>query len=152
MPLILDSPDELQDWVGKQIAVTDWLPITQERIQQFAETTGDMQWIHTDVERASHESPYGTTIAHGLLTLSLLSYFLRQAIEIRRVRMTINYGLNRVRFPAPVRAGSKVRARFTLQQARKVEDALEAVFSVVIEGPDGGKPSCVAEWIIRYYS
>ena len=152
MTLILESPDELHDWVGKQIAITDSLPITQERIRQFAETTGDKQWIHVDVERASRESPYGATIAHGLLTLSLLSYFLQQAIDIRRARMAINYGLNRVRFPAPVRAGSKVRARFTLQQIRQVEDATEAIFSVSIEEPSASKPCCVAEWIIRYYS
>lgn len=153
MALVLDSPDDLHDWAGKQVATTDWLTITQERIQQFAETTGDTQWIHTDVERASRESPYGTTIAHGLFTLSLLSYFMQQAIEIRGgVRMAINYGLNRVRFPAPVRAGSKVRASFTLQQTRKVEGALEAIFSVLIEDQSANKPSCVAEWIIRYYS
>jgi acyl dehydratase len=149
--LILDSPDDLHAWVGKEIAVTDWLPVTQERIQHFAESTGDKQWIHTDMERASRESPFGVTIAHGFLTLSLLSYFLRQVIEIRGVRMAINYGLNRVRFPAPVRLGSKIRARFTLQALKKLADATEIVFAVAIEDQSGTKPCCAAEWIVRYY-
>jgi acyl dehydratase len=152
MTLVLESPEDLHDWVGKQLAVTNSLPISQERIEQFAEATGDKQWIHVDVVRASRESPYGTTIAHGWLTLSLLSYFLQHAIEIRRARMVINYGLNRVRFPTPVGAGSKIRARFTLLHAKRVDDVVEAVFSVVIEEPTASKPCCVAEWVIRYYS
>jgi acyl dehydratase len=150
--LILECPDDLHAWVGKEIAVTDWLQITQERIQQFAESTADKQWIHTDVERASRESPFGVTIAHGFLTLSWLSYFLRQAIEIRGVRLAINYGLNRVRFPAPVRSGSKIRARFTLQAFKKLADATEIVFAVSIENQSGTKPCCLAEWIVRFYS
>lgn len=149
--LIVESPDALNAWLGKEIAVTDWLLIPQERIQHFAESTGDNQWIHTDVERASHESPFGVTIAHGFLTLSLLSYFLRQAIEIRGVRMAVNYGLNRVRFPAPLRAGSKIRARFTLEELKKSPRAVDALFSVLIEAQNADKPCCAAEWIIRYY-
>jgi acyl dehydratase len=100
--LVLETPHSLKDWVGREIAVTEWLPVTQERVLQFAEVTDDRQWIHVDRERAERESPYGTTIAHGFLTLSLLSSFLRQAIQIRSgVRMSVNYGLNRVRFPSP---------------------------------------------------
>jgi acyl dehydratase len=152
MALVLDSPDDLQDWVGKEIGVTDWLVIRQEQIQQFAAVIDDQQWIHTDVERASRESPYRGTIAHGFLTLSLLTQFLRQALEIRSgVRMAINYGLNRVRFPAPVRAGSSVRARFTLSDVKKLGDSTEAVYALVIEDQSATKPCCVAEWIVRYY-
>jgi acyl dehydratase len=152
MRTILNRPQDLHDWIGKEIGVTDWLAVTQERIQQFADSTEDRQWIHTDVERAARESPYRSTIAHGFLSLSLLSYFLHQAIEIRGgVRMAINYGLNRVRFPAPVRSGSKIRARFTVQQVKKLPDATEAVFAVVIEDESASKPCCVAEWIVRYY-
>jgi acyl dehydratase len=153
MALTVEIPESLHAWVGKEVAVTDWLPITQERIQQFAESTKDNQWIHTDPERASRESPYGGTIAHGFLTLSLLSHFLQQSLEIRSgVRMAVNYGLNRVRFPSPVRAGSKVRARWVLQALKKFPDAVEATFSVVIEDQSADKPCCAAEWIVRYYS
>jgi acyl dehydratase len=152
MALTLESPDDLLSWVGKEIAVTEWVPISQTKIEQFAAVTGDQQWIHTDPDRASRESPYGGTVAHGFLTLSLLSQFLRQALEIRSgVRMAINYGLNRVRFPAPLRAGTAVRARFTLNEARKLSDAVEVVFAVVIEDQNAAKPCCVAEWVARYY-
>ena len=151
-PLVVETADALKDLVGREIAVTDWLPVTQDRIQQFAEATEDRQWIHVDRERAQRESPYGTTIAHGFLTLSLLSQFMKEAIRIQNgVRMGINYGLNRVRFPAPVRADSKVRARFTLASLKPLPNALEALFSVVVENQASGKPCCVAEWIVRYY-
>ena len=104
MPLILETPYALRDLLGREIAMTEWVTVSQERIQQFADVTDDRQWIHIDRERASRESPYGTTIAHGFLTLSLLSKFLRDAIKIQSgVRMSVNYGLNRVRFPAPGR-------------------------------------------------
>jgi acyl dehydratase len=110
------SIEDLLSLVGQEVAVGDWVEITQDRIDQFADATGDHQWIHTDVERAKRESPYGTTIAHGFLTLSMLSYLLKQMIEIHLpIRMGINYGLNRVRFPAAVPAGSKIRARAVLQ-------------------------------------
>ena len=106
-PLILESLKSLEEFAGREIAVTGWLTVTQERIQQFAETTEDRQWIHVDSARARRESPYGATVAHGFLTLSLLSHFVRQAIQLpSEVQRTINYGLNRVRFPSAVRAGS----------------------------------------------
>ena len=102
-PLVVDTALSLKDFVGREIAVTDWLMVTQDRIDRFAEATEDRQWIHVDRERASKESPYGTTIAHGFLTLSLVSHFLKEVIQIRSgVRMAVNYGLNRVRFPFPV--------------------------------------------------
>src|SRR5437867_5460604 len=101
----------LRNRLGEEIAVSDWLTVTQERIQQFADATGDHQWIHLDVERAATESPFGTTIAHGFLTLSLVSVLSREAFRIRGLRLAVNCGLNRVRFTAPVPAGSRVRAR-----------------------------------------
>jgi acyl dehydratase len=150
--LILETPQALKDLVGREIGVTEWSTVSQERIQQFAETTDDRQWIHIDEERARRESPFGTTIAHGFLTLSLLSSFMRQAIEIRSgVRMSVNYGLNRVRFPAPVPSGAKIRAQVTLQSLKQVPGALEAAFGVTIEVQGGDKPCCVAEWVVRYY-
>jgi acyl dehydratase len=152
IPVVVSTPQSLAELVGREIAVTDWFAVTQARIQHFAEATQDRQWIHTDRERAERESPYGTTVAHGFLTLSLLSHLMKQAIHIEGgVRMTINYGLNRVRFPAPVCAGSKLRARFALQSLREVAGALEAVYDVTVEVQDAPKPCCVAEWVVRYY-
>lgn len=152
-PLVLETLQSLKGFVGREIATTDWLLVTQDRIRQFAEATEDRQWIHVDPERAQRESPYGATIAHGFLTLSLLSYFLKQAIQMPRdVRLSVNYGLNRVRFPAPVRAGTEIRAHITLQSLKELSDSVEAVFGVFMEGKTAAKPCCVAEWIVRYYS
>jgi acyl dehydratase len=151
-PLVAENLDSLKAFVGREIATTEWLTVTQDRIQQFAEATEDRQWIHLDQVRAQRESPYKATIAHGFLTLSLLSHLSKQALQIRNgVRISVNYGLNRVRFPAAVHAGSKIRARFTLQSLKEVSDAREAVFSVVVESESAGKPCCVAEWVVRYY-
>jgi acyl dehydratase len=151
-PLVVETPRSLYDFVGREIAVTEWFRVTQERIRQFAEVTEDRQWIHVDRERAQTESPYGTTIAHGFLTLSLVSHFLKQAIQIRSgVRLGVNYGLNRVRFPSPVRADSQVRARVSVISVKELPDAFEAAFQITVEGQDSDKPHCVAEWIIRYY-
>ncbi len=151
-PLVIENLDALKDLVGREIATTDWFEVTQERIQQFAEATGDRQWIHLDRDRAQKESPYGTTIAHGFLTLSLLSDFSKQAFRIQNgVSLIVNYGLNRVRFPTPVPSQSKIRARFTLQSLKDVGDAREAVFAVAVEVQGQPKPACVAEWIIRLY-
>jgi acyl dehydratase len=148
----LESPADLKQLVGQEIAVTDWFNITQERIQQFADATLDRQWIHVDVERARRESPFKAPIAHGFLTLSLLPHFMHQALEIKQgVRLGVNYGLNRVRFVSPVRAGSNIRARITLQSLKDVTDGMEAVFNATVEVEGGEKPSCVAEWIVRYY-
>jgi acyl dehydratase len=151
-PVIVETILSLKEFVGREIAVTDWLVMTQDRIDRFAETTGDQQWIHVDRERAEKESLYGATVAHGFLTLSLLSHFLKQAIQFRSgVRIGINYGLNRVRFPSPVRAGSKIRARIGLLSTKQFPDALEATFSVAVEIENFDKPCCVAEWVVRYY-
>jgi acyl dehydratase len=155
--LVIENLDALRDFVGREIGVTDWFEITQDRIRQFAEATEDRQWIHLDPDRAQRESPFAATIAHGFLTLSLLSHLSKQALLIQSgVGMTVNYGLNRVRFPAPVPADSRIRARFTLQSLKDVSSAREAIFSVVVEvqnqeGQSKLKPCCVAEWVIRYY-
>ena len=150
--LVVETPLSLKEFVGREIAVTDWFTVTQDRIRQFAEATEDRQWIHLDRERAQKESPYGTTIAHGFLTLSLISQFMKQALEIRSgVRMSINYGVNRVRFPAAVRADSQIRARVSLLSLKELPDAIEVIFSVSIEGQGADKPCCVAETIARYY-
>ncbi len=151
--VVIDTLQALKEFVGQEFAQSDWFAVTQERIQQFAEATEDRQWIHTDPERAKRESPYGTTIAHGFLTLSLLSHFLKQAVQIRSgVRMAVNYGLNRVRFPSPVRAASRIRARITLLSLKELPNAVEVVFGASIEGEGTKKPCCVAETASRRYA
>ncbi len=138
--------------VGQQIAVSDWLEITQTRIDQFAEATGDHQWIHVDPVRAAAETPFKSTIAHGFLTLSLLSTLIRESIQFTGLRMAINCGLNRVRFVSPVFAGSKIRGLITPQFVSRVTDGgIQVTWQVTIEREGGDKPACVAEWIVRYY-
>jgi acyl dehydratase len=151
-PIMVADLNELKNFVGREIGVSEWLEVTQERIQQFAEATEDRQWIHLDAERAKRESPYGTTVAHGFLTLSLVSYLMKQAVQIQGgLRMAVNYGLNRVRFPAPVPAGSRIRGRFALAELKELPKGIEAIFSVTVESEGKEKPCCVAEWIVRYY-
>jgi len=150
---ILDSTDSLKELVGQELSVTDWFQVTQERIQQFADATLDHQWIHVDVERARRESPFRAPIAHGFLTLSLLPHFMHEGIQIKQgVRMGVNYGLNRVRFVSPVRAGSNIRARIALQSIKDVApNAVEVIFHATVEVEGSEKPGCVAEWVARYY-
>jgi acyl dehydratase len=151
-PLVLKNFDDLKNFVGREIGVTDWFEITQDRILKFAQATEDRQWIHLDPARAKRESPYGTTIAHGFLTLSLLSHLSEQVLQLQNgTGMIVNYGLNRVRFPAPVPAGSNIRARFTLQSLQDAGNAGEATYSIVVEVQNQSKPCCVAEWIVRCY-
>jgi acyl dehydratase len=142
---------ELKGLVGHELGVSESIPVTQERIAQFAETTGDHQWIHLDVERAKRESPFGTTIGHGFLTLSLLSSLTSRTLEVRGVRLAVNYGLDRVRFPAPVPAGSSIRARIALQEVSEVSGGLQAKLLCTVECDAAAKPVCVAEWVVRYY-
>ncbi|MGB8521934.1 MAG: MaoC family dehydratase [Candidatus Acidiferrales bacterium] len=152
-PVVIKNPQSLKELVGMEIGVTEWFPVTQERIEQFAEATEDRQWIHLDRVRARKESPYGDTIAHGFLTLSLLSHLMKEAIQVQGgVRLAVNYGLNRVRFPAAVRADSRIRARIALVDLKELSDAAEATYSVTIENEGSAKPVCVAEWIVRYYT
>ena len=151
-PLVVETPESLQQHVGKEIGVSEWLTVTQERIAQFAEATEDRQWIHLNRERAERESPYGMTIAHGFLTLSLISHFMAGVIQVRNgFGWMINYGLNRVRFPSPVRAGAKIRARATLVNLKEIDRGYEATFAVTLEVEGAEKPCCVAESLIRYY-
>lgn len=140
----------LRNSVGLELAQSNWFAVAQEDIAAFAEATGDRQWIHTDPERAK-ASPFGGTIAHGFLTLSWLSRLLSDALKVNGTGMAINYGLNRVRFPSPVPAGSKIRAHFTLGSLKDFPGGAEALFLVSVERQGGDKPVCVAEWIIRYY-
>src|SRR6185295_13875978 len=141
----------LTDRIGQEIGVSDWLEVTQERIDQFADATGDRQWIHVDAARAAAESPFKTTIAHGFLTLSLLSTFLRDAIEFTGIRMAINYGLNKVRFVSPVPSGSRVRPRIVAGAVEEIGGAIQVTWTITVEREHHDKPACVAEWIVRYY-
>jgi acyl dehydratase len=137
--------------IGEEIAVSNWIEVTQERINQFADATGDHQWIHVDPARAAAELPSKATIAHGFLTLSLLSTLIRESITFTGLRMAINYGLNRVRFVSPVPSGSRIRALITLQSVDAVSGGYQVTWQVTIEREGGDKPACAAEWIVRYY-
>lgn len=151
-PFELENLNSLKQFEGHEFDPTDWFVVTQERIQQFADATEDRQWIHLDAQRAQRESRFGATVAHGFLTVSLISYFLKQAVQIRSgVAMSVNYGLNKVRFPAPVRAGSSVRARVTLLSMKESSEFVDATFLIHVESQSGGKPCCIAEWLVRYY-
>jgi len=141
----------LADRSGQEIGTSDWFELTQEKIAQFADATGDHQWIHIDQARAAVESPFKTTIAHGFLTLSLVSALLRSTMNPVGLRFAINYGLNRVRFPAPVPSGSRVRARVKVGAVEPVGDAIQVTWQITIERDGGDKPCCVAEWLVRYY-
>jgi len=141
----------LHDRVGQEIAVGEWTTISQAQIDQFAEATGDRQWIHVDVARAAAESPFKTTIAHGFLTLSLLSSFLRGAIQFTGVRMAINYGLNKVRFMSPVPSGSRVRPRIVAAAFEEIGGSIQITWAITVEREHSEKPACAAEWIVRYY-
>jgi acyl dehydratase len=147
--IVIPGIARLKDWVGNEVAVTEWLTVSQQHIDEFADATGDDQWIHVDRERAARESPYRTTVAHGFLTLSLLPHFFKEAVEIQGARMGINYGLNRVRFTGPVPAGARVRARFRLAAAEDIERGVQMTWSVTVECEGQDKPVLVAEWITR---
>src|SRR5918998_4810471 len=147
----IENIAQLGERLGQEVAASDWLEVTQERINLFAEATEDRQWIHTDPERAARESPFRAAIAHGFLTLSLLSEMGRTAVAVGGVRMAINYGLNRVRFVSPVPAGSRVRGRFTLSALEEMRGGAQATWEVSVEREGGDKPCCVAEWLVRYY-
>ena len=145
------SLHEMRPLVGQEVAVTDWVEITQQRVNLFADATDDHQWIHVDLERCKRESPFRGPIAHGFLTLSLVSSLFEKAISMLDAKMVINYGLNKVRFPAPVPVGSRVRARMTLAKIDDIEGGAQVEMHVVIEREGGSKPVCVAELLLRRY-
>lgn len=142
---------DLQALVGQELAVSDWMAIDQSRIDAFAQATGDHQWIHTDPVRAAG-GPFGATVAHGFLTLSLIPLLAQQALAIDDVRMGVNYGLNRVRFTAPVRVGSRLRGRFKLLAYEALEGGAQLAMEALIEIEGGSKPACVAEALSRRFT
>lgn len=145
------SMDVLKTLVGQELAVSDWMLIDQERINLFAEASGDHQWIHLDAQHCRLESPYGTTIAHGFLTLSLLPMLLQTTIVLPPCKLVVNYGLNKVRFSAPVPVNSRLRARFFLQSLEDFSEGVQMVWQVTMECEGSEKPVCVADLILRHY-
>jgi acyl dehydratase len=152
--IAIASVAQLRALVGRELGVSDWLIVSQERIDAFAAATDDRQWIHVDVDRARAEGPFGTTIAHGFLTLALLSPLLRGVVSIAGLRMAVNYGLDRVRFMSPVPSGARVRARIALTKVVEPAGppAAQATWSITIEREEESKPCLVAEWLVRYYA
>ena len=142
---------ELKNLAGQELAVSEWVLVTQERVDMFADATGDRQWIHVDVERSRKESPYGGTIAHGFLTLSLLPMLMETAIRMPVGGMAVNYGLNKVRFMAPVPVGSRVRGRMRLISIEDIAGGVQMTWEVTVEREGSEKPVCVAELITRRY-
>ncbi|MEV4974198.1 MaoC family dehydratase [Streptomyces scopuliridis] len=149
-PRIFTSAEELRAGVGEQLGHSEWLEIDQKRIDLFAEATGDHQWIHVDPERAA-AGPFGTTIAHGYLTLSLLPAFVPQILRVENVKMGINYGTNKVRFPSPVPVGSRLRASAVLTDVAEAGGGVQITTLVTVEREGGEKPACVAESVSRFY-
>ncbi|RII18828.1 putative enoyl-CoA hydratase 1 [Streptomyces sp. YIM 130001] len=150
-PRIFTSADELKAAVGEQLGTGDWLEIDQPRIDRFAEATGDHQWIHVDPQKAA-DGPFGTTIAHGYLTLSLLPTLVPQIMRVEGVRMGINYGTNKVRFPSPVPVGSRLRASGVLKDVSETSDGgVQLTTTVTVEREGADKPACVAESVSRFY-
>jgi acyl dehydratase len=144
---------ELRAHVGREIAISDWVTVTQEQIARFADVTDDHQWIHLDQERAARESPYGTTIAHGFLSLALIGALVRHAVSIGGQKLSVNYGLNRVRFTSAVPSGARIRARVTPMGVEDADgSASQVTWKIVVEREGAEKPCLVAEWIVRYYA
>ncbi|MFP3990256.1 MaoC family dehydratase [Streptomyces sp. E11-3] len=150
-PRIFTSADELEAAVGERLGTSDWLEIDQKRVDLFAEATGDHQWIHVDPEKAA-QGPFGTTIAHGYLTLSLLPTLVPQIVRVEGVRMGLNYGTNKVRFPSPVPVGSRLRATGVIKEVARTSDGgVQLTTAVTVEREGGEKPACVAESVSRFY-
>ena len=147
---VLSGIDDVKAAVGRHLGTSDWLEITQARIDQFADATGDHQWIHVDPERAA-AGPFGTTIGHGYLTLSLLPVMSYEVVPRQEGGMAVNYGLNKVRFPAPVPSGSRVRGTFRVESVEESEWGFQATMTATVEREGGDKPVCVAELVFRYY-
>jgi acyl dehydratase len=143
--------EDARSRLGQEIGVSDWMLIDQERVNAFAEVTGDRQWIHVDVDRANRESPFGGPIAHGYLTVSLLAKFAQECIAVDGIKLAVNYGLNRVRFAAPVKVGSRVRAHFVLVGVDDIPGGAQMLWQATVEIEGGPKPACVAEMVTRWY-
>jgi acyl dehydratase len=151
MTTIFESPDQILAAVGKPLGESAWLQITQQRVNQFADATEDHQWIHVDPEQAK-KGPFGACIAHGYLTLSLVSSFLPQILEVRGMKMGVNYGTDKVRFPSAVKVGAKIRGRGEMIAAERTKDGgIQATIRVTVDIEGEGKPACVADTISRYY-
>jgi acyl dehydratase len=150
MTTTVDRLDDFHDLVGQQIGYSQWQPITQDRVNLFADATDDHQWIHVDPERAK-EGPFGGAIAHGYLTLSLAPVLLNKVLTINNMKLGINYGANKVRFPSPVPVGADLRMGVTVASAENVADGVQVVFDLVMEIRDAPKPACVAQVVYRYY-
>jgi len=150
--LIIKGLDGVKARAGKELGASDWLDISQQRVDRFADATLDHQWIHVDPERAKAESPFGGTIAHGYLTLSLLPFLLEQIVEVRGVRMTINYGLNRLRYPSPVPVGSRVRLGMRMAGVEEIRGGVQCQLDCTVEVEGGDKPALVAEVLFRFYA
>ena len=151
MATIFQNPEEIKKAVGKHLGYSDWLEITQDRIDKFADATGDHQWIHVDPERAK-KGPFGACIAHGYLTQSLVNMFLPQIIEVRGISMGVNYGADRLRFPAPVPVGSRIRGGGELLRVEEVKGGVQATIRVTVEIEGSDRPGCVIDTISRYYT
>ncbi len=150
-PKKFETIAELRTLIGQEVALGDWVPVTQEQVNLFAEATGDYHWIHLDKTRAAAESPYGTTIAHGFLTLALIPRLIADTLQLPPAKMLVNYGLNRVRFAAPVRCGMRVRPRIFLLSIEDVTGGLQFIWKIQIEVEDSEKPACIAEILSRHY-
>ena len=150
MKLTFETPAELLDGVGMTAGPTDWLVMDQARINRFADATNDHQWIHVDEDRA-REGPFGATIAHGYLTLSLVNAFLPDLVSVRRTSMGVNYGCEKVRFPNVVRVGARIRGRAEIVAASEVKDGVQAVVRVTVEIDGEERPACVADTVSRFY-
>jgi acyl dehydratase len=150
-PRAISGLDELRTLVGQRLGTSDWLEITQARVDAFADGTDDHQWIHCDPERARRESPYGGTVAHGFLTLSLCNVLSQQVFRIEQVRMVLNYGLNRVRFPGPVRVGSRIRMSSDLLEVKETRSGVQMVCKQTFEVEGEARPACIAETVVRLF-
>jgi acyl dehydratase len=144
--------EDVRQSIGKEAGVSGWLTVSQDLIDRFASLSGDQQWIHVDVERASRESPFGATVAHGFLTVALLSRLVQEAVDLQAdSKMRVNYGFNRLRFPAPVTAGSRIRARVTPNAVCDVEGGIQIAWGVAVEIDNQAKPALAVDWLVRIY-
>lgn len=146
---VLNGPDDVRAHLGRHLGYSEWITVEQDRVNLFADATGDHQWIHVDVDRAS-SGPFGAPIAHGYLTLSLSNYFLPQIVEVQGFSAGVNYGVDKVRFPSPVKVGSRVRAGAELTAVSEVPGGLQTTIVITIEVEGGNKPACVIESLSRW--